>query len=190
MLRGCSALTPRPTRGRRILVATRGKACPVLIMMRNALPLVLAEFAAPLLQLRGHGLNAVDLLDAYHLGPRSYVSAESGLRQFNDEFRGVAVDVFAESFQHLNGSSDLSGRRCVHSQMWIPRKGLRVSWRRWLCRRVGSHSARWASSERIGCAQGSLNPRRAAASSAASLEGASTTVRNGSPITRAYSRSV
>lgn len=95
-------------------------------MMRNALPLVLAEFAAPLLQLRGHGLNAVDLLDAYHLGPRSYVSAESGLRQFNDEVRGVAVDVFAESFQHLNGSSDLSGRRCVHNQMWIPLEGLRA----------------------------------------------------------------
>ena len=94
-------------------------------MMRNALPLVLAEFAAPLLQLRGHGLNAGDLLDAHHLGPRSNVSAESGFRQFNDEICGVAVDVLAKPLQHLYGGSDLSGRRCVHNQMWIPREGLR-----------------------------------------------------------------
>ncbi len=154
------------------------------------MPLLLAKFATPLLQLCSHCLNAGDLLDAHHLCPRSYVSAESGFRQFNDEIRSVAVDVFAEALQHLDGGSDLSGRRCVHSQMWIPREGLRVRSGRWLCLRLGSHSARWTSSERTGCAQGSLNPRRAAASSAASLEGASTTVRNGSPITRAYSRSV
>jgi hypothetical protein len=35
--------------------------------------------------------------------------------------------VFAKPFQHLNGGSDLSGRRGVHSQMWIPREGLRAS---------------------------------------------------------------
>ena len=33
VLRGCSVPAPRLIRGRRILVATRGKACPVLIMM-------------------------------------------------------------------------------------------------------------------------------------------------------------
>ena len=96
-------------------------------MMRNALPLLLAEFATPLLQLCSHGLNAGDLLDAYHLRPRSHVSAESGLRQFNDEICGVAIDVFAKPFQHLDGGSDLSGRWCVHNQMWIPREGLRAS---------------------------------------------------------------
>lgn len=92
--------------------------------MRYALPLLLVEFGAPLLQLSGNGLNAGDLLDAHHFGPISHVSTESGLRQFNDEVRGVAVDVFAKPFQHLDGGSDLSGRRCVHSQMWIPREGL------------------------------------------------------------------
>lgn len=87
--------------------------------------MLLAEFVAPLLQLRGHGLNAGDMLDAYQLCPRSNVSAESGFRQFNDEIRGVAVDVLAKPFQHLYGGSDLSGRRCVHNQVWIPREGLR-----------------------------------------------------------------
>ncbi len=96
-------------------------------MMRNALSLLLAEFVAPLLQLRGHGLNAGDLLDAHHLGPCPNVRAESRLRQFNDEIRGVAVDVFAKSSQDLNGDSDLSGCRCVHNQMWIPREGLRAT---------------------------------------------------------------
>ena len=127
LLRGCSVPAPRLIRGRRILVATRGKACPVLIMMRNALPRLLAEFAAPLLQLRGHGLNAGNLLDAYHLRPRFHVSAESGLRQLNDEICCVAIDVFAKPFQHLDGGSDLTDRRCVHNQMWIPREGLRPS---------------------------------------------------------------
>jgi hypothetical protein len=187
-VRGCSALTPRLIRGRRILVATRGKACPVLILMRNTLPPLLAEFVTPLLQLRGHGLNPADLFDAHHLGSRSYMSAESGFRQFNDEVRGVVIDVFTKTFEHLDGGSNLSGRRCVHNQMWMPREGLRVTSWRWLCLRLGNHSAR--SSGRIGCAQGSLKPSRAAASSAASLVGASTTVRSGSPITRAHSRSV
>ncbi|MCZ7639636.1 MAG: hypothetical protein M5U12_28465 [Verrucomicrobia bacterium] len=86
---------------------------------------MLAEFAAPLLQLSGHGLNACDLLNAHHLGPITYVCAESGFRQFNDKIRGVAVDVFAKPFQNLDGGSNLSGRRCVHNQMWIPREGLR-----------------------------------------------------------------
>lgn len=189
-MRGCCASTSRLVRGRRVLVATRGKACPVLIMMSNALPLLLAEFSTPLLQLRSHGLDAGNLLDAHHLGPRSHVSAESGLRQFNDEICSVAVDVFTKPFQHLDGGSDFSGRRCVHNQMWIPLAGLRVSSGRWLCRRLGSHSARLASSGVMGCAHGWLNPRRAAASSAAVLVGASTTVRSGSPMTRAYSRSV
>ncbi len=41
-----------------------------------------------------------------------------------------------------------------------------------------------------GCAQASLKPSRLAASSAAIFVGASITARNGSPMTRAYSRSV
>lgn len=96
-------------------------------MMRYALPLLLVEFGAPLLQLSGHCLNAGDLLDAHYLGPFSYVSAESCLRKFNDEIRSVAIDVFAKPFQNLDSGSDLSGRRCVHIQMWIPREGLRAS---------------------------------------------------------------
>jgi hypothetical protein len=35
--------------------------------------------------------------------------------------------VFAKPFQHLDGGSDLTDRRCVHNQMWIPREGLRPS---------------------------------------------------------------
>ena len=91
------------------------------------MPLLLAEFASPLLQLRGHSLNAGDLLDAHHLGPCPDVCAESRFRQFNDEIRGIAVEMFAKPFQHLDGDSDLSGCRCVHNQMWIPREGLRAS---------------------------------------------------------------
>lgn len=174
MLRGWSVLTPRLIRGRRILVATRGKACPVLNVMRNTLPPLLVEFVTPFLQLRSHGLNPGDLFDAHHLSSRSYMSAESGFRQFDDEVRGVVIDVLTKTFEHLDGGSDLSGRRRVHNQMWMPRERLRVTSWRWLCLCLGNHSARWTSSGRTGCAQGSLKPSRAAASSAASLFGAST----------------
>lgn len=140
-LRGCSALTPRLIRGRRILVATRGKACPVLIMMRNTLPPLLAEFVTPLFQLCCHGLNSGDLLDAHHLGPRCYMIAQSRFGQFNDEVCGVVVDVFAILFQHLDGGSDLCGRGCLHNQMRMPREGLRASSWQFPIRRLSNLSA-------------------------------------------------
>ena len=102
--------------------------------MSNTLPPLLQQIVAPLLQLRGHGLYSGDLFDVHNLGPRCNMIAESGLRQFNDEVRGVAVNVFAEALQHLDGGSDLSGRRCVHNQMWMPREGVWPNRRRWFCR--------------------------------------------------------
>jgi len=42
------------------------------------------QIVAPLLQLRGHGLNSGDLFDAHNLGPRCDMIAESGFPQFND----------------------------------------------------------------------------------------------------------
>ena len=93
-------------------------------MMRNTLPPLLQQIVAPLLQLRRHSLNSGDLFDAHNLGPCGDVFAKSGFRQFNDQVRCVVVDVLAESFQHLDGSSDLSGCRCLHNQMWMPREGL------------------------------------------------------------------
>jgi hypothetical protein len=37
--------------------------------MSNTLPPLLQQIVAPLLQLRGHGLNSGDLFDAHHFGP-------------------------------------------------------------------------------------------------------------------------
>ena len=61
--RGRSACLPRLIRGRRNLVRSRGNACPVLNMMRNRLPPLLQKFVAPVLQLRGDGLDARGLLN-------------------------------------------------------------------------------------------------------------------------------
>jgi hypothetical protein len=47
--RGYSACSPRRPRGRRSLAPARGKACPVLNMMRNTLPPLLQQFVAPVL---------------------------------------------------------------------------------------------------------------------------------------------
>ena len=104
-------------------------------MMRNTLPPLLQQIVAPLLQLRCYGLNSADLLDVHNLGPRCDVIAESGFRQFDDEVCGIVVDVFAVLFQHLDGGSDLSGRRCVHNQMWMLREGVWPNRWRWFCRR-------------------------------------------------------
>ena len=95
--------------------------------MTNTLPSLLQQIIAPLLQLRCHGLNSSDLLDAHHFGPCRDMLTESGFRQVNDDIRGVVIDVFAILLQHLDGGSNLSGRRCVHNQMWMPREGVRLS---------------------------------------------------------------
>ena len=63
ILRGSSALTPRPIRGLKNLPPGRSKACPVSNMMRNTVPPLLHQFFAPLLQLRGNGLNSAGLFD-------------------------------------------------------------------------------------------------------------------------------
>ena len=76
MLRGCSALTPRLIRGRRILVTTRGKACPVLNVMGNTLPPLLIEFRAPLLQLRDDTFNAVGLFNRAHADLRGLMCGD------------------------------------------------------------------------------------------------------------------
>jgi len=104
-------------------------------MMTNTLPPLLQQIIAPILQLRGHGLNSGDLFDAHNLCPSCDVIAESGFRQVNDDIRGVVIDVFAILLQHLDGGSDLSGRRCVHNQMWMPREGMWPDRWRWFCRR-------------------------------------------------------
>lgn len=75
-LLGCSALTPRLIRGHRILVPTRGKACPVSNMMRDTLPPLLAELRAPVLKLRDDGFNAAGLLDGAELDAPSLVSID------------------------------------------------------------------------------------------------------------------
>ena len=61
--RGHSACPPRPIRGRRILVKTRGKAYIKLNTLRNTLPALLPQLVSPAFQLRHYGLEASDLLD-------------------------------------------------------------------------------------------------------------------------------
>ena len=62
-LRGCSACSPRLPRGRRSLAPARGKACPVLNMMRNTLSPLLLHFLTPTLQLRDSDCDLRGLLD-------------------------------------------------------------------------------------------------------------------------------
>ena len=63
MLRGNAACPPRLIRGHQVLRWRRGRACPVLNMMTNTLPPLLQQRVAPVLQLRGDGLDARGLLN-------------------------------------------------------------------------------------------------------------------------------
>jgi hypothetical protein len=74
--RGYSACSPRLPRGRRNLAPARGKACPVLNMMRNTLPPLIQQFVAPVLQLCGNGLDAGGLFNRPHFDAPGVVCAK------------------------------------------------------------------------------------------------------------------
>ena len=86
-------------------------------MIRNTLPPLLQQLVAPAFQLRGDGLNAGDLLDVHYFDTCRHMITKSRVWQFDDQVGGVVVDVLAELLRHFDGGSDLSRRRCLHSQM-------------------------------------------------------------------------
>lgn len=190
MLRGSSALTPRLIRGRRILVATRGKACPVLNVMRNTLPPLLQQLVPPVLQLRSDCFNAGGLLDGADFDAPGVVSARWRFRQLHHGMFRVRIETFTKFGEDFDGRADLGGGGSLHNQIWMPRENVRAGF----CRRLGVEGAiqsAWGICSAVtGCAHGDSKPSLPAASSAALLDEASTTVRRGSPNSRAYSRSV
>lgn len=71
------------TRGDKVAVTTRNgadKACPVLNMMRNTLPFLLQQLVAPVLQLRGDGLDTGGLFDRPQFNAPGVVGASTTLR--------------------------------------------------------------------------------------------------------------
>ena len=85
--------------------------------MRNTLPPILEQLVSPVLQLRGEGLNANDLLGFQHFDSCGAVVAEMCVWQLNDHVGGVVVDVFTEFLEHLNCGANLGRRWCLHNQM-------------------------------------------------------------------------
>ena len=75
--RGRSACSPRLIRGRRILVTSRGSACPMLNMLSNTLPPFLLQLVSPALQLSDHGLDASNLFDGLRFDARGMLVAEA-----------------------------------------------------------------------------------------------------------------
>ena len=82
------------------------------------------QLIAPVFQLRGDLLNAGDLFDLQHFGPRCHMTSQSCVWQFDDRIVGVVADVFAEFLEHLDGGADLSSRGSVHGRCWKNRLGL------------------------------------------------------------------
>ena len=75
--RGRSACSPRPIRGHRILVTSRGSACPMLNMLRNTLPPFLLQLVSPAFQLRHDGFDLGRLLDGVRFDTCGMLVAEA-----------------------------------------------------------------------------------------------------------------
>ena len=69
--------SPRLIRGHRILVTSRGLACPMLNMLSNTLPPFLLQLVSPALQLSDHGLDASNLFDGLRFDVRGMLVAEA-----------------------------------------------------------------------------------------------------------------
>ena len=105
ILRGYSACPPRLIRGHQVLRSRRGKACPVLNMMRNTLPLLLQQLVAPVLQLRGDGFDAAGLFNRPHFDAPGVVSTEWRFRQLHHGMFGVGIETFAKFCEHFDGGA-------------------------------------------------------------------------------------
>jgi hypothetical protein len=128
---------------------------------------------------------ASDLLVGLPFDARGCVVVASCFRRLHRVEGRVIIYALFELFQHFNGSADLGCGWSSHDQTWMPRECLRAGDCRWHRFRGGSHCAFRACSAVTGCAHGDSKPSLPAVSSAACLVGASITVRNGSPISRA-----
>jgi hypothetical protein len=113
ILRGCLACSPRLIRGRRNLVKPRGRACPLLNMVRNTVPPRLLQLVPPALQLGHYGPEASDLFDGLPFDPRGIVVTQSRVRQLHQGVGTVVINALSELLQHFDGGAQLSGCRCL-----------------------------------------------------------------------------
>jgi hypothetical protein len=183
---------PRPTRGHENLVLTRGRACPVLNMMRNTLPPSMFQFTMPGFKQSSDLLNLLRLVHCVHTDLSCELTGYTGWWYLPDRSGGVFVDAFTELLEHFHGDAQLGGGGFLHGrcQIRMPREGLWPHSCRYPGCLLSICSVNLATAGSTGCAHGLLKPSLAAVSSAAIFVGASTVVRRGSPSVRANSRSV
>ena len=86
--------------------------------MRNTLPPLLLQLVAPVLQLRGEGLNAAYLFDFQHFDSCGAVVTEVCVWQLNHQIGGVVIEVFAKFLEHLDGGANLGCGWSLHNQMF------------------------------------------------------------------------
>ena len=74
-------------------------------MMRNTLPPLLQQFVAPVLQLRGDGLDAGGLFNRVDFDTPGVMRAEWGFRQLHHGMFGVGIETLAKFVQHFDGGA-------------------------------------------------------------------------------------
>ncbi len=74
-------------------------------MMRNTLPFLLQQLVAPVLQLRGDGLDAGGLFNRPHFDARGVVSAKLRFRRLHHGMSGMDVETFAKLCEDFDGGA-------------------------------------------------------------------------------------
>ncbi len=69
------------------------------------MPPLLQQFVAPVLQLRGDGLDAGGLLNRPHFDAPGVVSTEWRFRQLHHGMFSVRIETLAKFVQHFDGSA-------------------------------------------------------------------------------------
>src|SRR6266480_5624834 len=105
--RGCSAFPPRPIRGQKILVTSRGSAYIKLNTLRNTLPVMLPQFVSPAFQLGHDGLDASNLFDGLGFDARGIIVSVPRVGQLYHDVRCMIINPFFEVLQHFDGSAQL-----------------------------------------------------------------------------------
>ncbi len=81
------------------------------------MPPLLIEFRAPLLQLRDDTFDAGGLFNRAHADLRGLMCGDGCLSELHGRVLSVGVEPFSKLLQHLDGSAQLGGGGCLHSQM-------------------------------------------------------------------------
>jgi len=96
------------------LTNVRGRACPILHMLRNILPPSMFQFTVPGFKQAGDLLNLLGLLHRVRTDLSGELAVDAGRWYLPDGSGGVFINAFTELLEHFHGCVYLGGSGCLH----------------------------------------------------------------------------